>query len=97
VRTLMSVAIPVEQGNKAVKDGSLARILQSVLQDLQPEAAYFAALNGVRTALIFFDLKESSDLPRIAEPLFQGFNATVDFCPAMNADDLRAGLDKTQF
>ncbi len=41
-----------------------------------------------------FDLKDSSDLPRIAEPFFMGLNATVEFTPVMNADDLKAGLGK---
>jgi hypothetical protein len=91
---MMRVTIPVEQGNKAIKDGSLPEIVQSVLQDLKPEAAYFSAVDGLRSGFIVFDLKDSSDLPRIAEPLFQGFNATVEFTPAMNADDLKAGLGK---
>jgi hypothetical protein len=90
----MRVTIPVEQGNKAIKDGSLPEIVQSVLQDLKPEAAYCSAVDGLRSGFIVFDLKDSSDLPRIAEPLFQGFNATVEFTPAMNADDLKAGLGK---
>lgn len=96
MRTMMRVTIPVEQGNKATKDGSLPEIMQSVLRDLKPEAAYFGSFEGRRTGFIFFDLKDSSDLPRIAEPLFSGFNAAVEFCPMMNAEDLKAGLEKAK-
>jgi hypothetical protein len=39
-----------------------------------------------------FDLKAASDIPRIAEPLFMGLNASVDFMPCMNAEDLKTGL-----
>jgi hypothetical protein len=91
---MMRVTIPVDHGNKAIKDGSLPKIIQSLLQDLRPEAAYFTTLDGLRSGFIVFDLKDSNDLPRIAEPLFQGFNATVQFVPVMNADDLKAGLNK---
>jgi hypothetical protein len=95
MRTLMRVTIPVEQGNKALRDGSLPKIVQSALQDLEPEAAYFTTLGGgQRGGFIVFDLKDSSDLPRIAEPFYMALNATVEFTPVMNADDLKAGLGK---
>jgi len=90
----MRVTIPVDHGNKAIKDGSLPKIIQSLLQDVKPEAAYFTTLDGLRTGFMVFDLKDSTDIPRITEPLFQGFNATVQFVPVMNADDLKAGLNK---
>ncbi len=35
-----------------------------------PEAAYFLAEDGMRTALIFFDLQEPSQIPAVAEPAF---------------------------
>jgi len=41
MRTMMKVSIPVEAGKKAIKDGSLARGIQSTTERLKPEAAYF--------------------------------------------------------
>ncbi|HLW58971.1 MAG TPA: hypothetical protein VKV57_03500 [bacterium] len=96
MRMLMRVTMQVEQANKAFKDGTLQKTMQSSLEALKPEAAYFGAIDGARTGLIFFDLKDVSDLPRIAEPFFHNFNATVEFCPVMNGDDLRAGMGKVQ-
>ena len=32
----------LDKGNAAVRDGSLGDVLQSILEDLRPEAAYFA-------------------------------------------------------
>ena len=42
--------------------------------------------------MIFFDMKDSSELPGIVEPLFMGVNAEIEVVPAMNADDLKRGL-----
>jgi hypothetical protein len=61
---------------------------------LKPEAAYFLADDGRRTALMVFDLVDTSDIPSIAEPFFTTMNASVAIVPVMNADDLRRGLEK---
>ena len=92
MRTLLRVSISTEAGNAAIKEGRLNQVLQSLMADLKPEAAYFLPEQGKRTALIFFDLKDPSQIPQISEPLFQGFNASLEFTPAMNAEDLQAGL-----
>jgi hypothetical protein len=91
----MKISIPVESGNKAIQDGSLPRVVQQTLESLRPEAAYFTAdSDGKRHALIVFDLKDSSDIPVIAEPLFIAFGAQVTMTPVMSAQDLQAGLTK---
>jgi hypothetical protein len=91
---LVKVQIPHEAGNKGVRDGSLPKVLEGFIRERKPEAAYFLSENGVRTALFVIDMKHSSDLPSIAEPFFQAFNADVSATPAMNADDLKAGIEK---
>jgi hypothetical protein len=88
------VTVDVEAGNAAIKNNTLQQLMQSRLQELKPEAAYFFADHGKRTAYFFFDLKDTSQLPSIAEPFFQNLHATVEFIPVMNADDLRTGLEK---
>ena len=88
MRCLLKVSIPTDVGNDRIADGSLSRTIESILNDLKPEAAYFVAEDGQRTAVLFFDLKDSSDLPGVAEPWFLAFNGTVEVTPAMNLDDL---------
>ena len=94
MRTMVKISIPAERGNAAVKDGSLPKIMAEALERLKPEAAYFMAEGGLRTAMLVLDLKDVSDIPGIAEPFFQGLNAGVNFAPVMNADDLKKGLAK---
>ncbi|MBI2910791.1 MAG: hypothetical protein HYY05_01515 [Chloroflexi bacterium] len=92
MRTMLQVSVPVEKGNRALADGSLPRLVQGLLADLKPEAAYFFAAKGKRTFVAFFDLADPSQIPAIAEPLFMLLDAEVDYRPVMNAEDLAKGL-----
>lgn len=89
MRMLLRVSIPAETGNAAAKAGTLASTVERILADLKPEAAYFMADdNGNRSASIVFDMKDTSEIPGIAEPWFLAFNATLSFRPVMNPQDL---------
>jgi hypothetical protein len=92
MRMLLKARIQTEQGNRAIQTGSMEKTLLSVLEELQPEAAYFLADEGERCALIFFDMQEASELPRVCEPFFMEYDAKVTIQPAMNVDDVREGL-----
>jgi hypothetical protein len=50
----------------------LSKIFEATMSKLKPEAAYFAAEHGHRSAMMFFDMKDASDILGIVEPLFAG-------------------------
>jgi hypothetical protein len=85
----MRVSIPVEAGNAAAKAGTLGSTIEQILADLKPEAAYFFADDsGQRSGSVVFDMKDTSEIPAVAEPWFLAFNARVSFRPIMNPQDL---------
>ena len=96
MRMLLKVSIPVETGNAAAIKGTLGSTIQQILADLRPEAAYFSEDGGERTGYIIFDMKESSQLPAIAEPWFLAFNARLTVRLAMTLQDLGEGLPSMQ-
>src|SRR5437879_991374 len=82
-------SILVAEGNAAISDGTLGQTICSILNDLKPEASYFAEDKGVRTGFIFFNLENTSQIPAVAEPWFLAFHAHVEIHPAMNLEDLK--------
>jgi len=95
MRFIMHVSMPVEKFNEAQRDGSAAKKLGRILEDTKPEAAYFTAKDGKRGGYIIVNIANASDIPRLAEPWFLNFNATVEIMPAMIPEDLqKAGLDE---
>lgn len=88
MRVFLKASFPVDAGNRAIADGSIVRTIQSILEDLKPEASYFLDDGGQRTAYIFCDMKDASQIPALAEPWFLALNAKVEIHPAMNAADL---------
>lgn len=93
---MMRVTIPVHTGNAAIKSGRLPQLIADAMARMQPEAAYFTADKGSRTAYFFIDLKDQSQIPVLAEPFFMELEASVEFMPVMNADDLKKGLSQVK-
>ncbi len=94
MRMIMKVSIPVEAGNRGVKDGSLPKTVMGFVEQAKPEASYFTAQDGNRTAFFVFDMKDATMIPSMAEPFFMNLNASIELSPAMNLEDMKAGIEK---
>ena len=94
MRFLVDIEMPVEPFNSYVRDGSAGAKMQQALSAVRPEAAYFCARNGKRGGTLVINMDNVSEIPKIAEPFFLLFNATLTLHPAMTPEDLaKSGLD----
>ena len=93
MRMMMHMTFPVEAGNEAARTGAFGEKFQKMLEALKPEAAHFGAqVSGERGGFVVFDMKDTSQIPGIAEPFFLAFNAKLTFSPVMNAQDLAKAI-----
>jgi hypothetical protein len=88
MRFMLTFRFPNEKGNELAIDGSLGQTIQSILEEINPEAAYFTDMEGARGGYLVLNMDDASQIPAIAEPLFLGLDATVQIHPVMTPEDL---------
>ena len=88
MRFMLKFRIPPDQGNALTKDGRLTQTVQSVVEELNPEAAYFTDMDGARGGYLVINMDDASQIPAMAEPLFLGLGATIDIHAVMTPEDL---------
>jgi hypothetical protein len=92
---LIHVKMPNSRFNDFVKDGSIGKKVNRILDEIGPEAVYFTEYEGRRGVIIIADLPEPSQVPKIAEPWFLLFDAQVEFHIIMSPAELeKAGIEK---
>jgi hypothetical protein len=93
---MLKAIMDTEKANTAAKAGTLSKTIQAIVDELKPEAAYFTDDHGKRTAYVFFEMRDASQIPSIAEPWFHAFNAHLEFHPVMVPKDLsKARIEET--
>lgn len=92
MRMLMTVNVDNEAGNRALKDGTLPKVVGKFVETYKPEASYFTAANGSRMAYFVVDLPDVSQMPAMAEPFWLALNAKIEMTPLMNYEDLGRGI-----
>jgi hypothetical protein len=88
MRMMMLVHFPIEPFNTMIRNGSVGSKIKRILDDTKPEAAYFGERDGRRGCELVVDVQSPSDVPRLAEPWFLGFDAEVEFRICMLPEDL---------
>jgi hypothetical protein len=88
MKFMVTASWTVAAGNAAARAGTMGETIQSILDDIKPEAVYFAAEGGMRTTIIVVDMTEASEIPAVAEPFFLAFDASIDIKLLMEPEDL---------
>ena len=88
MRVMLRINFPVELANAKMKDGSMPKLIQSILDEQKPEAAYFTDSSGMRSGLFVVELKDASEIPALCEPWMQAFQTSIELHPVMTPADL---------
>ena len=95
MRMMFNISIPAESFNRLAREGTVGQKIGMILEETKPESIYFTGNRYGRGAVAVFDVRDSSDIPRIAEPWFLTFNAQIEYGPAITPEDLmKAGLEE---
>ena len=89
MRIMITFSINPEKGDQLIKEGRIGETMGSILEELQPEAAYFTDVEGTRGGFLVVDMEDASQMPAMTEPLLLGVGATVHMQPVMTPADLR--------
>lgn len=92
MRTMLRCSLDVTASSVAIQNGTIPVILEKLMGLTKPEAAYFTADGGTRTIYVFFDMKDSSELPPIGELIWSSLGGKVEIQPVMNQAELQKGL-----
>ena len=88
MRLILRFSIPVQKGNEALSDGTLAQALRDLVEKVKPEAAFFHLDDGCRAGTIIFEATNHSEMAEINEPLFAKLDAKIDIQPAISLNEL---------
>ena len=94
MRIMVKFTLPTQESNALVSDGSIGQTMQTLLGNLEPEAAYFCHVDGKRGGYLVMNVEEGSEIVTKIEPFFLQMGAEIDTFPVMNADELGAGLQR---
>jgi hypothetical protein len=93
---MVTFSIQPEKGDALIKDGSMGETIQSILEEIKPEAVYFTTMEGTRGGIIVINVDEASQIPSMTEPLFLGLGATMQMQPVMTPEDLGRASESMQ-
>lgn len=92
MRFMVKVQWDMDAGNELARQGKIGDTVGAILEELQPEAAYFCAVGGNRGGYLIVNLDDPAQIPALAEPWFLAVNGTIEAFPVMLPEDLeRAG------
>lgn len=94
MRVMLKASMDTDKANEAIRNGTLAKLIEESMEQIKPEAAYFTTDHGKRTAYVFFDMEDSAQMPVLSEPFFLNLGAEISYTPVMNREDVQRGLSQ---
>jgi len=92
MRMMVTISVPVQKGSEGIKNGALPRVVQSTLEKIKPECAYFYLEGGRRTMRAVFNMLNENDMVGAFEPVLMELDADIVLTPVMTAPELEAGF-----
>ena len=89
MKMLLRITMPNEPFNSFIKKGTLGNVLDKIMTDLKPEAAYFTLEDGERSVLLIVNINKPGEYIKYAEPFFLEFNASIKYEIAMSLEELK--------
>ncbi len=92
MRFIIRAQVPTEAGNRMMKDPNGMKQIESYMQSVKAETAYFFEAGGDRTMVFVVNMDRTDQMASIAEPLFM-MGAKVEFHPVMLMEDLKKAAE----
>ena len=89
MRFLISARVPTQKTNALIQEGRFPQTFQSIVEDLQPETAYFTDMDGARGAYFVVNVEEPSEMASKTETLLQGLGAEIRIQFVWTPEDYR--------
>jgi hypothetical protein len=96
MKFILRLHLPPEYGNKMLQDSNFSNKIERVLNQIKPEAVYFALAEGERGIYMIVNLPSDEMMGTVIEPLWTIFNCKshINFTPVMELSDIQKGLQK---
>jgi hypothetical protein len=92
MRFMIGARLPNEKPNALIREGTFPQTFQSIMEEPQPEAAYFTDVDGARGGYFVVNLDDASELASKTEPLFQGMDAAIRVHLVNTAEDVQKAM-----
>ncbi len=94
MKMILTVTFPHDTFNILIKKGTIGDVLNQIMGDLKPEAAYFSLNEGKRNIFMVVNVNSPGDYVRYAEPFFLKFNADIKYDIVITPEEIQnSGLE----
>jgi len=95
MKLMVNFELPTEFLNTLSREGKAGSTMTEIMEELEPEAAYFYAPNGRRGGTMILSIDDASQIPAILEPFYLRLEAKCECHLVMSPEELsRAGLEE---